>query len=289
MDDKNTIKRLYDRIDINLLLSIILLLGGIWIYLYNIILSNKTMTYFPFIPFQLPPLYCFIHFIISIYLIWAIILCFIKGLLICEIRIKYNINLETLFKYITNLFFKTWIFIIGFSTLSILRSPFEIIGCIGFFIIILIFAKGKSPKVLFYTYITYFIYLIFIGALSYDIIIQNDKPFYDSSDYIVLNITPQGISLKPNYYKISKSDGTYIDYTRRGNTIIIKASDISNDNIIKIEYTNIKKSIIISFNAIYDYMHNHDPQIIESDKFKRTFNIKQIHLNILPQTPNIEL
>lgn len=201
------------RLEFSFLISIIIALTGLWYYFYNQII-NIFM-----------PSLVIIHYLITIYLIMTVFLCFIKGLFIVKNdNNKYNNKFQ---HSLVKIYFYSWlptiiISIILFCTsIFSLDISFQLCLLIVFIIICgFLYYKRKDMAKLWKSYLmatlilipSFFVFVFGLSIISMSVEIETDKKIYNKGENIYVNLETKGYTFHPVICNLTGGCEIYTNY-----------------------------------------------------------------------------
>lgn len=228
--EKATKDRLVDRLDIQLLITVILFFVSAWVYLNSIVcnytgceLHSEQMSFI------------FVHYLLTAILLFSIGLTAIKSFYILNDD-DINPRLLKLF----SLFLDSWFWLLLFSVLIILCSNiFETVWLFGaimtcifvcFKMIDLDFRKRDIIVALIVFVGGFYLFIPTMTSLQSTIEIETDKPFYAFSEKVLITVNARGYACK---HKLVGLGEQYIGaryYSDKG-LIILNATQVKNNEI----------------------------------------------------------
>ena len=228
--EKETKDRLVDRLDIQLLITVILFFVSAWVYLNNIIceftgseLYSEQMSY------------VFVHYLLTAILLFSIGLTAIKSF---YILIDDDINPKLLKLF--SLFLDSWFWLLLFSVLIILCSNFfdsvwlfgAIMTCIFvcFKMTDLDFRKQDIVVAVVAFVGGFYLFIPTMTSLQCTVEIETDKPFYSFSEKVLITVNARGYACKHKLVGLGEQYVGAKYYSEKG-LIILNATQIKNNEI----------------------------------------------------------
>ena len=222
------IKNILNRLDFGFLISIIIGLIGLWYYLYQTIMEDA-----------LPP-HILIHYIVTVFLVLTIYLCFLKGLSVVKEddgSNKFQNNMKTLVK----IYFYSWLPALVVSVLLLCTSimnndtSFGLCLLITLFVVVgfSIYKRGevkKRWKLYLISSISiivgFFFFIIILSSMSMSVTIKTDKELYHKGDIIYVMVKKNGYLFRPVISSVN-GGSSKIKADAFGNTYSIPIVDVS--------------------------------------------------------------
>lgn len=222
--------RIVDRLDIQLLITVIIFFVSAWAYLNSIIcdftgseLPNTQMSYI------------FVHYVLTVTLLFSIILTAIKSY-----YILINDEIKASFLKLFRLFLDSWYWILGICLFILLLSgTFNYEWLLGA-VVVLIFISFKmkdlgytNNRILITIVVLIFMFPVFLSTMTSivkRVEIETDKPYYSFSDKVLISVSARGYACKHKLVGLGEeySDAKY--YSDKG-LIILNATQIKNNEI----------------------------------------------------------
>lgn len=225
-------KRIVDRLDIQLLITVIVFFVSAWAYLNNVI-CNFTGSESTNIQMS----YIFVHYILTVFLILSVILTAIKSYYILN---DGDISKDKISYRLFQLFLNSWYWILGLCLLIVLFSDAFNYEWLFGAIVVCIYTVFRmvdlkySKKSLLCSVLLYFIgfplFLSMMTSVIRNVDVETDKPFYSFSDKVLITVNARGYACQHKLIGLSEdySDAKY--YSDKG-LIMLNATQIKNNQI----------------------------------------------------------
>ncbi len=226
----NGTQQILERLNIQLLISVIIYFVSCWIFL-----NNKICSFTGSEPLGEQMSYIFVHYILSITLLFCVVLTAIESFFMLNTE-----NISTCLIRIFKLFLETWYSILGICLLIILLANFFsfewLLGATVLFIFwgFKMYDIGFTIKTIGKTIVCLLLgFPIFISSMTSiikDVQIETDKPFYSFSDKVLITVSARGYACE---HKLIGLGDQYKDvkyYNEKG-LIIMNATQIKNNKI----------------------------------------------------------
>lgn len=222
--------RIVDRLDIQLLITVIVFFVSAWAYL-NSIICNFTGSELP----NMQMAYIFVHYVLTVTLGFSVVLTAIKSY-----YILINDEINQSFLKLFRLFLDSWYWILGICLIILLLSGttnYEwLLGAVvvsiflGFKMYDLNYSKSNIVKTVVGLIVLFPLFLSTMTSLVKNVEIQTDKPFYSFSDKVLITVNARGYACKHKLIGLSEdySDAKY--YSDKG-LIILNATQVKNNEI----------------------------------------------------------
>lgn len=222
--------RIVDRLDIQLLITVIIFFVSAWAYL-NGIICNFTGSE----PVNVQMSYIYVHYVLTVILVLSIVLTAIKSSYILN-----NEEIKEPFLMLFKLFLDSWYWILGICLLIILLSDsFNYEWMLGSLVICIFIAFKmkdigyiKKPIIatIFIFIIGFPIFLSAMTSIQKDIEVETDKPFYSFSDKVLITANARGYACRHKLVGLSEDYSGAKYYSEKG-LIILNATQIKNNEV----------------------------------------------------------
>jgi hypothetical protein len=232
INQKQNGNRVVDRLDIQLLITVIVFFVSAWAYL-NSIICNFTGS--ESINIQMS--YIFVHYMLTVFLLLSIVLTAIKSFYILnDGDIKKGQNSYRLFQ----LFLNSWYWIMGICIIMVLLSNAFTYEWLFGLIVICVFVTFRmidtnySSKSILITISSFIIgFPLFISVMTSvirNIEVETDKPFYNYSDKVLVTVNARGYACKHKLVGLSEEYNGAQYYSEKG-LIMLNATQIKNNEL----------------------------------------------------------
>lgn len=228
--EKGTNDRLVDRLDIQLLITVILFFVSAWVYLNGKIcdftgseLHSEQMSYI------------FVHYLLTAILLFSIGLTAIKSF---YILVDDDINPKLLKLF--SLFLDSWFWLLLFSIIIILFSDFfdtvwmfgAVMTCIFvcFKMIDLHFRKQEIVTAVIVFVSGFYFFIPTMTSLQSTVEIETDKPFYSFSEKVLITVSARGYACKHKLVGLGEQYVGARYYSEKG-LIMLNATQVKNNEI----------------------------------------------------------
>ncbi len=222
--------RIVDRLDIQLLITVIIFFVSAWAYLNGIICDFSGSE-----PVNVQMSYIYVHYVLTVILVLSIVLTAIKSSYILN-----NEEIKEPFLRLFKLFLDSWYWILGFCLLIILLSDFfnyewllgSLIICvfISFKMKDIGYSKKSIVAILFTFFIGFPVFLSTMTSIEKDIEVETDKPFYSFSDKVLITANARGYACRHKLVGLSEEYNGAKYYSEKG-LIILNATQIKNNEV----------------------------------------------------------
>lgn len=276
-------QRIVDRLDIQLLITVILFFVSAWAYLNNIICE--------FTDSELPSIqmsYIFVHYVLTATLLYSIVLTAIKSYYILTTD-EISDSFLTLFR----LFLDSWYWILGICLIILLFSGsfnYEWLwGCmviclfLGFKMKDLEYSRSSILKTISIFVILFPIFLSTMTSIVKNVEIDTDKPFYSFSDKVLITVNARGYACKHKLVGLSREYKGAQYYSEKG-LIMMNATQIKNNEIAigtiapTTGFSNFMKYIYYKMNGLEPPYMRIDPNDIYAIKAHAHFTPKSVYV-----------
>ena len=212
--------RIVDRLDIQLLITVIIFFVSAWAYLNGIICDFSGSE-----PVNVQMSYIYVHYVLTVILVLSIVLTAIKSSYILN-----NEEIKEPFLRLFKLFLDSWYWILGFCLLIILLSDFfnyewllgSLIICvfISFKMKDIGYSKKSIVAILFTFFIGFPVFLSTMTSIEKDIEVETDKPFYSFSDKVLITANARGYACRHKLVGLSEEYNGAKYYSEKGFTSV---------------------------------------------------------------------
>jgi hypothetical protein len=230
-NEKTDSQQILDRLNSQLLISVIIYFVGSWVYL-----NNKICSFTGFEPHGVQMSYIYVHYILSVTLLLCVILTAIKSYYMLRTVSAVKEWLVKLFKF----FLETWYWILGLCFVSILCSGLSeyewLISAVVLMVLIIFKLKDNGFRfkctTLIITILIFFfpIFISSMTAIIKNVEIKADKPFYAFSEKVYLTVSARGYACNHKLVGLGEHYKGVKYYNEKG-LIVLNATQISNNEI----------------------------------------------------------
>lgn len=223
-------KDILERLNLQLLITILTTTLAMWWYLYNRILNFTGLE-----PLNEQMCYIFVHYIDTLTFLWCLCLTAIKSYQMANSK-----DLDTWLYNIFKMFLETWYVILIVCFLAIIFSksfPFE---WLFFAVFIMLWLSFKMYDIKYKRrYIAglwavlilgFFVFVPSMTAIFKSVEIETDKPFYSFSDKVHITVSVKGYACRHKLVGLGEEykDAKY--YSDKG-LIVMQATQIKNNEV----------------------------------------------------------
>lgn len=253
--------RIVDRLDIQLLITVIIFFVSAWAYL-NGIICNFTGSE----PVNVQMSYIYVHYVLTVILVLSVVLTAIKSSYILN-----NEEIKDPFLRLFKLFLDSWYWILGICLCIILLSDsFNYEWLLGSLVICLFIAFkmkdiGYTKKSIIVTLCIFIIgcpiFLSTMTSIEKEIEVETDKPFYSFSDKVLITVNARGYACRHKLVGLSEEYNGAKYYSDKG-LIILNATQIKN-NEVAIGTVSPATGVKNFFFYFYYKMNGYEPPYID--------------------------
>lgn len=273
-------QKILERLNIQLLISVIIYFVSCWVFL-----NNKICNFTGSEPLSEQMSYIFVHYSLTVTLLFCVVLTAIESYFMLNTE-NISICLIRIFK----LFLETWYSILGICLLILLLANFFrlewLFGATVLFIFwgFKMYDIGFGMKTIGKTIVCLlFGFPIFISSMTSitrDVKIETDKPFYSFSDKVLITVSARGYACE---HKLIGLGDQYKDvkyYNEKG-LIILNATQIKNN---KIAIATVSPASGTTNFIFYPFrkMFGYETQFIEIDPYN--YNAIRKYANFTPHS-----
>ena len=224
--------RIVDRLDLQLLITVILFFVSAWAYL-NGVICNFTGSESTNIQMS----YIFVHYILTVFLILSVLLTAIKSYYILN---DGDISKDKISYRLFQLFLNSWYWILGLCFLIVLCSDafnYEwlfgaVVVCI--YTVFRMLDLKYSKKSILYSVLLYIIgfplFLSMMTSVIRNVDVETDKPFYNFSDKVLITVNARGYACQHKLVGLGEEFHGAKYYSDKG-LIMLNATQIRNNQI----------------------------------------------------------
>lgn len=222
--------RIVDRLDIQLLITVIIFFVSAWAYLNGIICDFTGSE-----PVNVQMSYIYVHYVLTVILVLSVVLTAIKSSYILN-----NEEIKEPFLRLFKLFLDSWYWILGICLFIILLSDsFNYEWILGSLVICIFIAfkmkdigYTKRPIIvtIFIFIIAFPFFLSTMTCIEKNIEVETDKPFYSFSDKVLITANARGYACRHKLVGLSEEYNGAKYYSDKG-LIILNATQIKNNEV----------------------------------------------------------
>lgn len=222
--------RIVDRLDIQLLITVIIFFVSAWAYLNGIICDFTGSE-----PVNVQMSYIYVHYVLTVILVLSVVLTAIKSSYILN-----NEEIKEPFLRLFKLFLDSWYWILGICLFIILLSDsFNYEWILGSLVICIFIAfkmkdigYTKRPIIatIFIFIIAFPFFLSTMTCIEKNIEVETDKPFYSFSDKVLITANARGYACRHKLVGLSEDYNGAKYYSDKG-LIILNATQIKNNEV----------------------------------------------------------
>lgn len=253
--------RIVDRLDIQLLITVIIFFVSAWAYLNGIICDFTGSE-----PVNVQMSYIYVHYVLTVILVLSVVLTAIKSSYILN-----NEEIKIPFLKLFKLFLDSWYWILGICLLVILLSnTFNYEWLLGSLVICVFivfkmndieYTKRQIIVTVFSFFIGFPIFLSTMTSIVKDIDVDTDKPYYSFSDKVLITVNARGYACKHKLIGLSEEYNGARYYSEKG-LISLNATQIKNNEVAisTVSPTTGVKNFLFYF---YYKMNGYEPPFVD--------------------------
>lgn len=224
--------RIVDRLDIQLLITVIVFFVSAWVYLNNVICN---FTGSESVNIQMS--YIFVHYMLTVFLMLSIVLTAIKSYYILN---DDDISKDKISYHLFQLFLNSWYWILAICLLIVIFSnAFNYEWLFGA-VIICVFTVFRmidlkySKKSIIISVLLYILgFPVFLSGMTSairNVEVETDKPFYNFSDKVLITVNARGYACQHKLVGLGKDFYGAKYYYDKG-LIMLNATQVKNNQI----------------------------------------------------------
>lgn len=274
-------ERIIDRLDLQLLVTVIVFFVSSWAFL-----NNKICYFTESEPIRTQMNYILVHYILSLVLFLCIFITFIKGMFV--LKLEKGLDVSDASRKIISLFIEGWFPTLILCILVLIFS--SVIPWTVWAIIALVLLYHKAVRLhislpsrwglVFGTAVLFPIFISTMTVVVKDIDIIVDKDYYSVSDKVIVSIDSKGYACKHSLMKLGEQElYPYSEYEKIKNYIIVPATCIK-DNVISVGVVSPASGLKHFYLYPFEKMLNKVPEVSLGDEWKGHIYYQSRAINI---------